>query len=148
MPPTVLYSDDFYAWTQEQAALLEARQFTALDLLNLVEEVTSLGISEKHAVSSHLNNLVMHLLKWRYQPDKRQTGHSWRSSITNARYEIERRFTYSPSLQRLLPEMLAYEYPKARRLAHDETDLPIATFPEQCPWTIVQLLDTDFFPEG
>jgi hypothetical protein len=63
---TKLYKQDFYRWTREQAALLEARQFDALDMANLVEEITSLGLSQKHALGSHLKNLVMHLLKWHY----------------------------------------------------------------------------------
>src|SRR5215510_6282384 len=85
---TKLYKQDFYRWTREQAALLEARQFDTLDMANLVEEITSLGISHKHALGSHLKNLVMHLLTWHYQPSGRQIGHSWRSSIHNARDDI------------------------------------------------------------
>jgi hypothetical protein len=142
------YHDDFYAWTQEQASLLEARQFDNLDLLNLVEEVTALGISQKHAVGSHLRNLLLHLLKWQYQPTMRQTGHSWRYSIINARTELEVLFSDSPSLQRQLPDSLPTEYTRARRLAHGETGLPVTAFPEQCPWTVEQLLNTDFFPEA
>jgi hypothetical protein len=69
-----LYEQDFYRWTQEQAALLEARQFDTLDMANLVEEITSLGISQKHALGSHLKNLVMPLLKWHYQPSGRRPG--------------------------------------------------------------------------
>jgi Domain of unknown function DUF29 len=97
---TKLYKQDFYRWTREQAALLEARQFDALDMANLVEEITSLGISQKHALGSHLKNLVMHLLKWHYQPSERQTGHSWRSSIYNARDDIAVILEDSPGLRR------------------------------------------------
>ena len=142
-----LYDQDFYAWTQEQAALLEARQFDALDMAHLVEEITSLGISQKHALGSHLKNLVMHLLKWHYQASGRQTGHSWRSSIYNARDDIAVLLEDSPSLRREVPGLLARRYPAARMLAHDETGLPLTTFPPACPWTPEQVLADDFWPE-
>ena len=145
---TKLYKQDFYRWTQEQAALLEARQFDALDMANLVEEITSLGISQKHALGSHLKNLVMHLLTWPYQPSGRQTGHSWRSSIYNARDDIAVILEDSPSLQREMPGLLTRRYPAARLLAQDETGLPLATFPQECPWTAEQILDDDFWPDA
>ena len=145
---TALYTQDFYAWTQEQAARLEARQFDALDIVNLVDEVISLGASERRALGSHLIILVLHLLKWRYQPDGRLTSHSWSDSIRNARIQIDLLVETSPSLRPLLPGMLTRYYPKARRLAADETHLALATFPEACPWSIDCLLDYDFFPES
>lgn len=148
MVSSVGYHDDFYAWTQEQAALLEARQFADVDLLNMVEEITSLGLSQKHAVGSHLRNLLLHLLPWQYQPEMRQTGQSWRYSIINARTELEVLFSDSPSLRRQVPDSLFTEYSRARPLTHGETGLPVATFPEQCPWTVEQLLHADFFPEA
>jgi hypothetical protein len=142
------YEQDFYAWTREQAAFLEARQFEGLDIANLVEEVTSLGISQKHALGSHLKNLIMHLLKWQYQPSGRQIGHSWRSSIVNARDEIAALLDDSPSLRREVPSLLTRRYPSARLLAQNETGLPLGTFPATCPWTLEQLLDLDFWPES
>ena len=71
-----LYEQDFYAWTQAQAALLEARRFDALDVVHLVEEVESLGKSQQNVLESRLEKLVLHLLKWRYQPEKRVRGSS------------------------------------------------------------------------
>lgn len=142
-----LYAEDFYAWTQEQAARLAARQFDTLDLVNLVDEVIALGASERRALGSHLIILVLHLLKWRYQPDGRLTNHSWADSIRNARLELDLLVETSPSLRPLLPGTLQRYYPKARRLAADETHLPLATFPETCPWSLDCLLDYDFFPE-
>ena len=142
-----LYEQDFYQWTQEQAALLREGAWHDLDVANLVEEVESLGISQKHALGSRLKNLVMHLLKWHYQPSGRQTGHSWRASITNARDEIAMLLEDSPSLRREAPALLTRRYPAARMLAHDETGLPLATFPEVCPWTVAQILDDAFWPE-
>lgn len=146
MDTTPLYEHDFYAWTQAQAALLEARQFDGLDLLHLVDEVTALGASERRALSSHLVILVLHLLKWHYQPSERQTSHSWSDSIRHARLQIDLLLETSPSLTPLLPGLLTRYYPKARRLAADETHLPLATFPATCSWSLDDLLAYDFFP--
>src|SRR5215510_9107875 len=143
---TKLYKQDFYRWTREQAALLEARQFDTLDMANLVEEITSLGISQKHALGSHLRNLVLHLLKWHYQPSGRLTGQSWRSSIRNARAEIAVLLEDSHRLEREVAGLLARWYPLARLDAADETGLPLATFPETCPWKRNEVLDPDFWP--
>ena len=145
---TELYEQDFYTWTQEQAALLRKGAVQELDLANLAEEIESLGISQKHALASHLRNLVMHLLKWQYQPSGRLTGHSWQSSIINARDEIATLLEDVPSLQPQVAALLTRRYPAARRLAHSETDLPLATFPAACPWTPEQVLEADFWPEG
>ena len=142
-----LYERDFYTWTQTTAALIRAGTGSDIDRETLAEEVESLGISQRHALGSHLKNLVMHLLKWHYQPSRRQTGHSWRSSIDNARDEIAMILEDSPSLRREVPGLLARRYSTACRLAHDETGLPLATFPETCPWTVAQILEADFWPE-
>src|SRR5690349_9133820 len=83
-----LYEQDLYAWTKEKAALLREGPVHELDLVHLAEEIESLVISQRHALASHLKNLVMHLLKWHLQPSMRQTGHSWQSRIINARDEI------------------------------------------------------------
>ena len=143
---TTLYDQDFYAWTQEQAALLREGAVHELDLINLAEEIESLGISQKHALASHLRNLVMHLLKWQYQPRGRQMGHSWQSSIINARDEIATILEDVPGLQSQVEELLTRRYPAARRLAHVETGLPLATFPPVCPWDHDQVRDPNFWP--
>jgi hypothetical protein len=139
------YEADFYAWTQAQAQALRARQWNAVDLNNVVEEIESLGKEQEHAVESHLSDLLMHLLKWMYQPKRR--CRSWRSSITNARQQLARRLRRNPSLRSELPTFLPDAYADARRLAADETGLSRQTFPEACPWSLAQLQDPDFWPE-
>jgi hypothetical protein len=141
------YTQDFYAWTQEQAALLRESKVHDLDLTNLAEEIESLGRSDQRALSSHLSNLVMHLLKWQYQPQGRQVGHSWATSIHNGRDEIALLVKNSSSLRPHRAPLLARRYAMSRRTAAQETGLPLATFPDTCPWTVEQLLDENFFPE-
>jgi hypothetical protein len=138
------YEEDFFAWTQEQAQALAYYKTSALDWEHLAEEIADLGSEVRHALESHLRNLLMHLLKWAYQPE-RQSG-SWRSSIRNARIEIDKRLTRNPSLARDLEDMLREEYLHARELASDETDLPLERFPEKCPWPLTEVLRKDFWP--
>jgi hypothetical protein len=142
---TPSYDTDFYAWTQAQAVALRAKEAKTLDWDHLAEEIESLGNEQRHAVRSHLRVLLWHLLKWAYQPDHR--GPSWRTSIVNARAEIADRLEDYPSLQPLVPALLASAYGRARRLAAAETELPLATFPQACPWSIEQVLDEEFWPE-
>jgi hypothetical protein len=143
-----LYDTDFYTWTQTQAALLREGAWQGLDLANLAEEIESLGKSDRRALGSHLEGLMMHLLKWRYQPSRRQTGRSWYSTIVAHRSRICAILEDSPSLERVIPELLARRYASAKQRAHGETRLPLDTFPDVCPWTAEQVLREDFWPEA
>jgi hypothetical protein len=141
-----LYDEDFYAWTQEQAALLREGAVHALDLANLAEEIESVGKRDRRALGSHLRNLILHLLKWQYQPSGRVTGHSWRSSIRNARAEIAVLIEDSRGFEHEVPRLIERWYPLARLDAADETRLPLLTFPDTCSWTKAEILDQDFWP--
>jgi thioesterase domain-containing protein len=140
------YDTDFYQWTQAQAAHLRAKEWSALDVDNLAEEIESLGASDRRALRSHLMRLSQHLLKWRYQPQRR--GESWQQRIDNARLHIELILEDSPSLREFLPKAFAWAYPRVRKEAAKETGLPLETFPETCPWSLDQLQDEDFLPEA
>ena len=141
-----LYEQDFYRWTQEQVALLRAGKWHQLDREHLMEEIEDLGRSARKEVRSYLEGMVLHLLKWRYQPDY-QTR-SWRESIVENRARIPDCLTESLSLRPQLPTLLRECYPHARRRAARQTRLPLATFPETCPWTVGQVLDATFRPDA
>ena len=145
MPTPATYETDFYLWTQQQAALLRQGQLQAVDVANLAEEIESMGKSDRRTLGSHLRNVLLHLLKWRYQPERR--GASWESSIRNGRDEVEAILADSPSLVPQLPTLLETEYRRSRRNAASETGLPAITFPEACPFTVEQILDPDYWPD-
>jgi hypothetical protein len=140
------YDADFDAWLQAQVAALRAHQWDALDVEHLVEEVEELRKTERRGVRSQLRLILSHLLKWVYQPDKRTD--SWRSTVANGRILVQEDLEDSPSLARELDTLATWAYPRARRDAAKETGLPLATFPEACPWPLVQVLDEDFWPQG
>jgi hypothetical protein len=146
MMATSLYETDLYAWSQKQVELIRAEDFAEVDWHHLIEEIDSLGISQLNEVESRLIKLIMHLLKWQYQPEKRQRGRSWYVTITHQRVRLERTLGKTPTLRARLPEIIDDVYPSAVKLAAAETQLPRTTFPAQCPYSPAQILDDEFFP--
>lgn len=138
------YDTDFYAWTQEQAELLRQGRFDEVDLQNLIEEIETLGRSEYRALTSAIQQLTQHLLKWQYQPQKRKR--SWRVTIAHQRIEIEKLLAENPSFKARLAEAIALGYRYGRKIASVETSFALKHFPEQCPYTWEQLIDEDWLP--
>jgi hypothetical protein len=143
---TLLYDTDFDAWAQQQAEALRAKDWAALDIEHLAEEVEELRKSERKAVRSQLRRLMSHLLKWQYQPQRRSD--SWQATIVDARRLLADDLEDNGSLARELPSLADWAYARARREAAKDTGLPLGTFPEACPWSIAQLRDEDFLPEA
>ncbi|MGB5771167.1 MAG: DUF29 domain-containing protein, partial [Crocosphaera sp.] len=125
--------------------LLREGKLRELDVSNLIEEIEDMGISQKNALESNLIILLMHLLKWKYQPEK-QSG-SWRGSIREHRRRILKAFKNSPSLKRYFEEVFNESYQEARKQAADETELSLNIFPESCPFEIEQILDSEYLPQ-
>jgi Domain of unknown function DUF29 len=141
------YDIDFYAWTQAQAAALRDKNVSALDLANLAEEIEALGRSDRRAITHQLQRLLLHLLKWVHQPQERERrGRSWRGSVVQARQEIATLLDESPSLRSYPAEVFTAAYRRARQQAEAQTGLPLATFPDVCPWDLDQVLDEDWWP--
>jgi len=139
-----LYEQDFYEWLQTNINLLKEEKFAEIDLENILEELESMGRSEKNALKSNLRILVMHLLKYKYQPEKRTN--SWRYTITEHRQRLQDTFKTSPSLYRFFEEIFNESYQNARKLASDETGLSINEFPPESPFTVEEVLNPDFLP--
>lgn len=123
------YDTDFYAWTQQQSALLRSRQPNELDWDNLAEEIESMGRQERRELMNRLRILLGHLLKWQYQPENR--GSSWEATIAAQRDDIQDLLEDNPSLKSFLEEAFTAGYSKGRLLAIAETNLPPSTFPTE-----------------
>lgn len=141
----VRHDEDFFAWTQQQAAFLKQGRLADLDVDHLSEELESMGASDKRELMSRLTVLLTHLLKWQYQPERR--GTSWRLTIAEQRRAIRRLLSDSPSLKPLVPQYLASEYPDARDDAIYETSLAKSVFPVECPYSLDEVLGGEFWPE-
>jgi uncharacterized protein DUF29 len=134
-----IYETDFYGWTLVQSSLLKERNMEKLDYENLIEEIESMGRSEKSKLRSHLSNLLTHMLKVRFQPDYHTL--SWDLSIKNARLEAKETLEENPSLKPKLKEIFKNAYKSAKIKAATETQLSEKTFPQECPWTIEEIME-------
>jgi hypothetical protein len=141
-----IYETDFVRWTEQAVELLKQRKFNELDLEHLIEEIEDLGNSEKKAIRSQVTRLLMHLLKWQYQSEKRSA--SWSSSIKGSRKQIKRLIRDAPSLKNHMMEKLELCYQDAIEDAIDETGFSAKIFPSQCQWRAEQVLDDQFWPEA
>ena len=139
-----LYETDFYAWTIEQAKFLKEGIWDCLDISNLVEEIESLGKQQRQELRNRLGILLGHLLKWEFQSSHRSK--SWLATIREQRRRIVDLLEESPSLKPYLPEVLEKAYQDGVDLAVRETSLNYNDFPEQCLYSLEQVLDSSFFP--
>ena len=126
------YETDFYAWTQQQAKAIRAMDAAALDTDHLAEEIDDLGVNIQHAITSQLERLLLHLLKWRYDPaqDPRRL---WRVSILDARHEIAKHIRRNPSLRDYPNREFPNAYRYARRVAALENGDPPRNVPRGLP---------------
>ncbi len=141
-----LYDRDFYAWTTEQAELLRAGRLGDMDLEHIAEEIESMGRSEKRELISRLTVLLLHLLKWQFQPLRQ--GPSWRLSIATTRDTLADHLEENPSLRGMMEAGIVTAYRRARRNAAVETGFVEDSFPAVCPWSAEQLLAEDFWPQS
>lgn len=142
-----LYDEDFYVWTEVQVGLLRERQFGALDLAHLIEEVEGLGDAKKSAVLSNAAVVVEHLLKLQFSPAAEPRA-GWIDSVLEHRNRLE--FDLTPRLRQILQDELARIYEVARRTAerrlrvHGE-DAAADALPPICPYHVEQITG-DWWP--
>lgn len=148
--PTIkpsLYDEDYYLWLEQTLIQINNKEIGNLDWQHLAEEIEALGNEQKRAVESYLKQLLIHLLLYAYwQSEKTYCQRGWTVEITNFRDELE--FYLRPkTLYNYLVSCLDIVYLKARRQAIQKTGLNPNIFPQQCPFTLEEILDTDYFPE-
>lgn len=139
-----IYEQDFNQWLKITANLLQQKKFKEIDLDNLIIELESMGKSNKRELISRLIILIMHLLKWKYQPQKQSK--SWLSTINEQRLQLELILEQNPSLKREIEQIITQRYEKARKMASQETRLDLQLFPSENPFNLTEILGEDFFP--
>jgi len=132
-----LYEQDETAWLEAISALIRDGRLDEVDYPNLAEYLADMARRDRREVSSRLALLIAHLLKWRYQPDRRSG--SWRLTIEEQRQELDE-LLESGVLRNHAVEVLAKVYVKGVRQATAETGLPDSTFPADCPFTLDDVL--------
>lgn len=140
-----LYDTDHAAWLRQQAELLKTGRLSDVDTAHLIEELEAEMGNYERELNKRLLVLLIHLLKWKYQPDQRSS--SWRGTIRVQRKDIGRLLKGNPSLKRLIDVEIEDAYPDAVDLASYETFLLQDTFPASCEWSETEILNPDFWPD-
>ncbi len=140
-----LYYVDFYQWAFHNADLLRQGRFSETDLENIIEELESMARNNKRELLSRLKVLIMHLLKWQYQPERRCK--SWRATIIIQRQDIKSLLEDSPSLKHNIDTVIDKGFIAAKQIFEVETGINARQLPETCPYTSERLMDYGFLPE-
>lgn len=141
-----LYDLDFHAWAEQQADAVRRRSANEVDWENVAEEIEGLGKQERAELYSHLRVLLIHLLKWEFQPQRR--SRSWALSMVEQRAQLERHLALNPSLGPHVHAELSAAHKAARARAARETGLPLSAFPEQLPYSAEDVLRDGWTPGG
>lgn len=140
-----LYETDFLQWIETTVAQLKAQDYAHIDWENLIDEIEDMGKRERKSLKSNLTIVLLHLLKWQYQPDRR--SNNWKSSLIEHRRRIRDDLRDSPSLKPYLEDVFDECYADAVEQAIAETDLPAETFPRSCPYTLAEALTSNYLPD-
>jgi len=141
---TDLYETDETAWLEAMAELIELERLGDLDYAHLAEYLADMARRDRREVESRLKTLMAHLLKWTYQSEQR--SNSWRATIILQRQELAGAVGRGV-LRNQAQTVLADVYTDAVELAAAETGLALKTFPNQCPFSLEQLLSPDVLEE-
>ncbi|MDB9440593.1 MAG: DUF29 domain-containing protein [Sphaerospermopsis kisseleviana] len=144
-PSPTLYETDYLQWIETTLSKLQNQDYTNVDWENLIEEIADMGRSERKSLKSNLIVILLHLLKWQFQPNQRSG--SWESSIIEHRRRVQESLQDSPSLQPYLEEIFTECYTQAVKQAKAETGLPRESFPVICPYHLQQVISDDFLPD-
>jgi len=144
-PNRHLYETDYVKWIETTVEKLRVQDYSNIDWQNLIEEIEDMGRSERRNLKSNLIVVLTHLLKWQYQPQFRSG--SWKGSIVEHRRRIREALKDSPSLKPYLEKVFAECYLDAVEQASAETGLSVEIFPQLCPYTSAEVLDSNFLPD-
>ena len=139
-----LYETDYLQWIETTVEKLQSGDYVNVDWENLIEEIEDMGRSERRGLKSNLIVVLVHLLRWQFQHDRRSG--SWEGSIIEHRRRIREAIDDSPSLQPYLESIFVECYLQAVKQAKAETQLPLETFPLQCPYQLAEVLNDQFLP--
>ncbi|MCC5631194.1 DUF29 domain-containing protein [Nostoc sphaeroides CHAB 2801] len=140
-----LYDTDYLQWIETTVAKLHSHDYANVDWENLIEEIADMGRSERRSLKSNLIVILVHLLKWQFQPEKRSG--SWEGSIIEHRRRVKEALDDSPSLKSYIESVFAECYAQAVKQAKAETGLLVESFPLVCPYQLPEVTNDDFLPQ-
>jgi Domain of unknown function DUF29 len=140
-----LYETDYLQWIETTVEKLQNQDYANVDWENLIEEIADMGKSERRSLKSNLIVILVHLLKWQFQPEMKSG--SWEASIIEHRRRVKEALDDSPSLKSYLESVFAECYAQAVKQAKAETNLPVESFPVMCPYDVPEVTDDEFLPK-
>jgi hypothetical protein len=143
---TKSYDNDIIAWANEQARLLRAGRFDALDIEHIADEIEDVGKSEKRELASRMAVLLAHMLKWQYQT--RGRGNSWQRTIKEQRNRVRLCIDQTPSLKADLGDSFWWSDVWSDAVAKASEETGLGEFPESCPWSFDQIMNPEFWPDS
>jgi len=141
----LLYDTDFYQWTVAQASLLRNEEYADLDRHNLIEEIESMGASERRELDSRLTTIMLHLLKITNEPNS-SAVRGWKTTILTQRTDLRKVLRNNATLRGAVANFVDDAYQDAQLLAADALQIEHINLPPECPWTAEQLLDLNWLP--
>ncbi|GCL36884.1 hypothetical protein SR1949_19900 [Sphaerospermopsis reniformis] len=142
-----LYDQDFYLWIQTTVKLLSEGKLEQLDIENLIEEIDSMGRREKKELKTRLIVLIEHLLKLQYWTEEKDyNARGWRNTVVEQRRQIAYSLADSPSLKSILNDVFLECYQDARNDTLRKYELPSELFPEDSPFSLLDVINADFLP--
>ena len=130
---------DLYSWAVRQAELLRAGRLSEIDPAAIAEEIDDVGEEQYDKLESALRVLMLHLLKWDHQPERR--SRSWTATVREQRRRVLRQLRKNPGLRSRLNEALGDAYDDARDEAYVETGLPLKVFPANRPFDYEEIME-------
>ncbi|MDZ8086565.1 MAG: DUF29 domain-containing protein [Nostoc sp. DedQUE12b] len=140
-----LYETDYLQWLETTVEKLQSQDYANVEWENLIEEIADMVRNERRSLKSNLIVILMHLLKWQFQPDKRSG--SWEGSIIEHRRCVKEALNDSPSLKSYFEIVFAECYTQAVKQAKAETGLSMESFPLKCPYQLAEVTDDEFLPQ-
>jgi len=140
-----LHDTDYLQWIETTVEKLQSQDYANVDWENLIEEIADMGRSERRSLKSNLIVILVHLLKWQFQPEKRSG--SWEGSIIEHRRRVKEALDDSPSLKSYLENIFAECYAQAVKQAKAETSLSMESFPLICPYQLPEVINDEYLPQ-
>lgn len=140
-----LYEADYLRWIETTVEKLRSQDYVNVDWENLIEEIEDIGRSERRSLESNLIVVLLHLLKWEYQPERRSG--SWEGSIIEHRRRIKKALKESPSVKPYFESIFTECYTEALKQAKAETGVPLKSFSMKSSYELAEVIDDEFLPE-
>ncbi|MEA5577799.1 DUF29 domain-containing protein [Anabaena sp. UHCC 0451] len=143
-----IYEQDYPEWLNITLNQLQNRDLENIDWEHLIEEITALGNEQRRKVESYLLRLLIHLLLYNYwSAEKDWSGKGWEKEIDNFRLELDL-LLESKVLYNHCTKVLGKIYIKARNNAIRKSELSSEIFPENCPYSLTEILNPEWLPSS